>query len=287
LLSAVALFLSAGCVDNAKIARDELLSILPKLCRSKYQTRVLCREVENTLWVYLPYTPGRSGRAGTRQDNDKLYVEYTIASVNPFKVLEPPELRFLVQRVLGEIRQLLLRSKKPYKFFVLVVVDISSKLSPVDEWYMGYFPDVLRFKVGKDFSGEGYSRLVWHAEPIGSKNDPVEGSVPESYRDLEGKHVNFHEMTMREFIEKMIKWRIYKKFTIEYNKNPFDLSAQEKQDAVILIIKKVLVAYKFQEFQEFYLKDSSFTDEHKAFIGFRQEEIEKLGTREITRGPAF
>lgn len=289
---AICLLIGLGCQGplNTNITRDNFSDTLTSICRNKYQTHVTCRIVEETLWVYLPTTSGRRGSATTEQKDNDLFLQYAIASFNPYRVLEPPELKFLVQKVLGEIRQLLLRSAHPYKFFVLVVTDIESpvKIPPYEDWYIGYFDDVKNYSVGADFSGEGYSRLVWHNEPIGFKLQENGQKILASFGDTKGEHVPYRAMTMREFVEKQIKWRIYKRFTIGYNKIPFDLTPQEKEDEIIHIIKTVFGNYQFTEFEKVYLKDASFLSTGKdVYEGHNREDLDKYEVKPLIRKPAF
>lgn len=284
----VTLFLvSNGCAVSAGITRGGFLSILPDICKSKYQTRVTCKEIGDTVWVYLPYTPGRSGLAASKEEGNDLYVEYQVASFNPYKVIEPPELKFLVQKVLGEIRKLLLQTRNPYKFFVLVVTDISSRINDYEDWYIGYLDDLREFPVCIDFSGEGHRRLAWHRQKIEVPAGSEEQAKALSYGDAEGVHIRYHNITLREFVDKQIKWRIYKEFTLEYNKTPFDLTAEEKKDEVIKIVQTVFKAYNFKEYENIYLRDSSFMDEHKTWAGYKREDMEEYKTGRIIRKPAF
>lgn len=284
------LLLLIGCQDTAiKLNREDFADTLSRLCKNKYQAYVTCKSVDDTLWVYLPYTPGRAGAAKTSQGEEgkNLYIAYEITSFNPYKTIDPPELKFLAQKTLGDIRQLLLNSIQPYKFFVLVITDISSPENQYEQWYIGYFDDVKKFGVGRDFSGEGYSRLTWSQEVVELTRDAAGQKVSRFYRDTKGEHLNYHDITMKEFVEKQIKWRIYKKFTIGYNKIPFDLAVDEKRDEIINIVKTVLAAYNFTEFEKFYLRDSSFLKEDNTFIGYLRQDIEKSEAKGITRKPAF
>lgn len=283
----LAAFIS-GCAESRKTtSREEFLSTFPILCRNKYQARLTCKEVGETIWIYLPYTPGRDGLAATKEEGNDLYLDYQIASFNPYKVIEPPELKFLVQKVLGEIRKLLLRTGNPYKFFVLVVCDISSRINNYEDWYIGYLDDLREFPVCIDFSGEGHRRLAWHREKIGLPAGSEEQAKPLSYGDAQGVHIGYHNITLREFVGKQIKWRIYKKFTLEYNKTPFDLTAEEKKDEIIKIVQIVFKAYNFKEYDNIYLKDFSFTDEPKSYAGYKREDIEEYKAGGIIRKPAF
>ncbi len=287
---ATGLLLFIGCQESAnKLNREDFADRLSLLCKNKYQSYVTCKSVDDTLWIYLPYTPGRAGQAKTSpgEEGKNLYIAYEITSFNPYKTIDPPELKFIAQKILGEIRQLLLSSPRPYKFFVLVITDISSPENKYEQWYIGYFNDVKKFSVGRDFSGEGYSRLAWSQESVELTQDAAEGKVSRSYRDTKGEHLNYHDITMKEFVEKQIKWRIYKRFTIGYNKIPFDLAADEKRDEIINIVKTVLTAYNFTEFEKFYLRDSSFLKEDKVFNGYLRQDIEKSEAKGIIRKPAF
>ncbi len=287
--AAIALLLlvcAAGCGSNLPVSRNGLLDELPKICGKRFQASVTCAESGDTLWVYLPYTPGRGGLAGTRRGDKSLMVEYRAASLNPYRVVDPPELKYLVQKMLGEIRALQLRCSKPYTFFVLVVTDIADSKNKTDQWYIAYFDDLKRFKVGVDFSGEGYNRLTWSQEAIPAPEAGSEGGSP-SYQDTTGKHLKYHDLTLEEFAEKQIAWRIYKRFTIEYNTVPFDVSSGEKKDAVIKIVKAVLEAYNLKSFDTIYLKDSSAGESGQEFLGYSREDIEKYPAGGIVRKPAF
>jgi len=268
-------------------AAERFSDAITRICKNKYQAYVACKDSGNTVWVYLPFTPGRGGYAASKEKDNDLYIEYDIASFNPYRVKDPEELKFLTQKILGEIRGLFLTNVYPYKFFVLVVTDIRDSQNKYDQWYMGYSDDIRNHGVGRDFSGEGYARLVWHQEKITKVLDSAGAEIAQSFRDKTGEHINYREVSMREFVEKQIKWRIYKRFTIEYNKTPFDISAGEKQDEVIKIIRAVIKAYDFKEFENFYLRDSSFLDEHDSSSGFPLKELERMRPGAGTRRPAF
>ncbi len=289
----LALFLSAeeGCQrQEASLSRESLPDILVSIGRDKYQTYLTCQAVGDTLWVYLPYTQGRKGFAAAKASEEEkdLYVEYSISSFNPFRTLEPPELKFLTQKILGEVRGMLLRSVDPFKYFVLVVTEIESSRPPAyEDWYIGYFDDVKNHKVGEDFSGEGYNRLVWHREPIETIEKENGEKELKSYRDSRGEHVNYHDMTLREFVIKQIKWRIYKRFTIEYNRTPFDITKEEKHAAVSDIVRTVFLVYNYSEFENVYLRDMSFLDEKSTYSGYPKEGLERYKAGLRMRKPAF
>jgi hypothetical protein len=253
---------------------------------------VTSREAGNTIWVYLPYAMGRQGNAEVKEKPEgpkyDLDIEYSIASFNPYRIAQPPELTFVVQQVTREIRKLLLRCKDPYTFFVLVDCNIQDPGNEYDEWYIGYLKDVQRFGVGRKLSGEGYNRMVWHPQFIAipaDKNVAVKESP--SYRDVQGDHVDYHDFTMRDFLEKQIKWRIYKRFTIDYNNIPFDMTSQEREAQVKDIISTVLNAYESDDFVTISLKDVSFLYAQEQPRGYSAQELKRYRSEGRMRKPAF
>ncbi len=97
-LAGIFLMFIAGCEGRESVNRDVFSSKLADICKKKYQTRVSLREAQDTIWIYLPFTPGRGGRAEAQKRNNDLYLEYAISSFNPYKVIDPPELKFIVQK---------------------------------------------------------------------------------------------------------------------------------------------------------------------------------------------
>ncbi len=281
--------LAAGCSQRpADYSREEFISVLTEKCRQKYQTRLVVKEAGDTVWIYLPYTPGRQGRAASLRKEEGLYVEYAIASFNPFRPKDPPELRFLVQKVLGEVREALLRTHPPYAYFVLVVTDIADKLVFQEDWYYGYLDDVKNHRVGADFSGEGYNRLAWYPQPLEAKASEGGKPVSEAYGDTRGDHVRVHGVTLDEFVERQITWRVYKQFTIDYLKTPFDMTRQEKQDAVLRIVRTVFIAYNYTGVDKIYLRDSSFLDDEQAYNVRSRGDLEKRQRESLPlRKPGF
>jgi len=271
----------AGCGTNAKVGREEFSGILSRTCRVKYQAHIVTKAVDETIWVYLPYFPGRYGVAKVQEKNNNLYIDHEIASFNPYRKTEPAELKFVTQKILVEIRKLLIRCDSPYKFFVLVITDIASLQAGYEDWYMGYINDVLHYGVGMDFAGEGYNRLVWHSEKVEVVDDGSGPARPASYLDETGRHIRYHDITLGEFIQRQIEWRIYKRFTIDYTRVPYDLTALEKQEEVINIVKKVLLAYNFSGYDKFYLRDRFPVKEEppKMFRDYSglEKETERLG----------
>jgi len=102
-------------------------------------------------------------------------------------------------------------------------------------------------------------------------------AVSEAYMDTRGDHVKVHPMTLGEFVERQITWRIYKQFSLEYGKVPFNMSRQEKQDAILRIVKKVFIAYNYDEVDTIHLRDSSFLEDDQAADVWSTSELRDLG----------
>jgi len=287
LLAVIFLMSEYGFGYAQSLHRDDFPVEMFSIIKNKYQARVVCNPIEDTIWVYLPYTPGRSGLSASKAQDKTLFLEYKVSSINPYKVIEPPELKFVVQKIIGDIRNCMLDTINPYKFFVLVVTDIQTPKNPSEQWYIGYIDDIKRYMVGADFSGEGYSRLVWHQQALPVIKDKDGNDISVSYQDINGTHINYHAVTMKEFVEKQINWRIYKRFTVNYNKVPFNLSSGEKRDEVFFIIKTVFDAYDFKDFENIAIRDMSFTEEQASYIEFTREDIEKYKGAGLTRKPSF
>jgi hypothetical protein len=290
LFTLLVLFLIFGCGAAFAADRADFVDSFPRLCKTKFQAYVTCKEAGDTVWVYLPRAASRQGSSGTKEEESDLYLQYEIASFNPYRIIDPPELKFVVQKMLGQMRNLLLHMSNPYKYFVLVVTDITinDPKMAYEDWYIGNIEDVKNHSVGADFSGEGYSRLVFSHEKINKVNTASDGKeTAASYRDTTGEHIEYHDMALREFVVKQIEWRIYKRFTIEYNKTPFDLTAEEKESEVLKIIKTVVQAYNFKEFEKVYIADKSFLEEQSRYKGFSLKDLQRYRTDGITRRPAF
>lgn len=287
-LVACAAVLIGGCDSAPRLSRQELVEFFPKLCAKKFQARVTCKEAGDTLWIYLPYTPGRKGFSVTETKGTELTVTYSIASFNPYREFEPAELRFVSQAILRQARELLLRAREPYAFFVMVMTDIEQKSPQVqDQCYLGSMGDVRTQQVGAIFSGEPYNRLVWYPEKVAAVQDSLGNKIASSYGDVNGAHLAVHDVTLKEFVEKQINWRIYKRFTIEYNTVPFDITASEKRAEVLNIIQAVLKAYNFKEFASFRLGDGSFLDGVDTYLTSSREQVEYRNVPGTSRRPAF
>ena len=265
----------------AKISRGDFFAIFVERCEKKYQAKVSLKVSGETLWVYLPFTGTRIGLAEVKdQGNNHLGIDYYIASLNPFrpkpagepKTFAPCEITYVVQNILGDLRELSLRCFEPYQFVVLVATNVAYNES-VEEWYIMYREDLNKYPVGMEFSGEALRRLTVYRT-----------LVKDAYHDFAGKHVQYHDVSLKEFLEKQIGWRVYQKFVEEYNKTPFNLSSLEKREAVVDIVTNVINGYHFKEYDKFIFKDISAGNET---VTVSRQDLDQFPRTGKVRGPAF
>jgi hypothetical protein len=264
------------------ITRDNFDTEFVNICSAKYQAHVVPKRTGETMWLYLAFTGQRNGLSKTTESKDRaMEVDYYILSQNPFQPRPPGErltfaaceISYLTQNLLGELRKFQLRSVLPYKFIVLVVTNVSLKTPTEDEFYVMYLPDIQKYSVGLEFTGEALKRLTVYKE-----------TVTNAYHDFEGTHINYHDLTMKEFVLKQIEWRVYQKFVEGYNKMPFDMSAKEKREEIVEIVKNVIDGYGYKDFEKFTFVDLS---ENNKAIDVSLSDLERFRRFEKVRLPAF
>ncbi len=267
---------------SLNITRDNFETEFVKICRTKYQAHLVPRRTDETMWFYLAFTGKRIGLAKTKElENRVLEVDYYILSQNPFEprpagerlTFAACEISYLTQKILGEARNLQLRSILPFKFIVLVVTNVSLKTPTEDEFYVMYWPDIQKYPVGLEFTGEALNRLTVYKE-----------TATNAYHDFEGAHIDYHDLTMKEFVLKQIEWRVYHKFVEGYNRVPFDMTAEEKREKLVEIVKSVIESYDYKDFDKFTFVDLS---ENNRAIDVSLSDLKRFRRFEKVRLPAF
>jgi hypothetical protein len=264
------------------ITRDNFETEFVNICRIKYQAHVIPKRTGETMWIYLPFTGQRNGLSKATELKDRtLEVDYYIQSKNPFQprpageklTFAACEISYLTQKLLGELRDFQSRSILPFKFIVLVVTNVSLKTPTEDEWYIMYLPDIQKYSVGEEFTGEALKRLTVYKE-----------TVTNAYHDFEGTHIDYHDLTMKEFVLKQIEWRVYHQFVEGYNKVPFDMTVKEKREDIVEIVKNVIDGYGYKDFDKFTFVDLS---ENNKAIDVSISDLERFRRFEKVRLPAF
>lgn len=264
------------------ITRDNFEAEFVNICRTKYQAHVVPKRTGETMWLYLAFTGKRIGLSETKDEgNGALEVDYYIPSQNPFEprpagerlTFAACEISYLTQNLLGKLRNLQLRSTLPFKYIVLVVTNVSLKTPTEDEFYVMYWPDIQKYSVGLEFTGEALRRLTVYRE-----------TVTNAYHDFEGTHIDYHDLTMKEFVLKQIEWRVYREFVEGYNRIPFDMTADEKRVEMVEIVKNVIDGYDYKDFDKFTFIDLS---ENNRAIDVSASDLERFRRFEKVRLPAF
>jgi hypothetical protein len=246
----------AWCADPKSVERDKVSATLMQIAKQKYQAQIRLKEGGQTLWVYLPYSGVRMGRAMAKKESQPGTLEMSIFvnSMNAFAPKSPDEravfaaseISYVTQKLLGDIRTIALRMDKPYRFYVLVVTNVANRVPGVEDWFMMCQDDIKELPVGEVFEGEPFARLVVHSQP-----------VENAYRDYDGEHIAYYDVDMKDFIAKQIVWRVRKEFDEEYNKTPFDITAAERKQAVINSIAKTVSVYNYNDYDDFVISDLS------------------------------
>ena len=256
-------------------------------CKKSYQASIRLTEKGDTLWVYLPYTGRRTGMAQTNNfGKDRLEISFFVSSLNPFTpkspdellTFAPSELTHVIQGMLGDLNRLSARLKQPYKFYVLVTTNITQQIPVIEDWFMMYADDFKVCPVGLEYSGESLSRLV-----------VARTKVDNAYHDINGAHVSYRDITLKEFVERQIQWRIYQRFTEGYSVTPFDITRKEKFEEVLDIIRTTVEAYDIKYYKEFLIKDVSYTEDDTEgnTLGMSEKQIRMFERKIKQRLPAF
>jgi hypothetical protein len=94
---------------------------------------------------------------------------------------------------------------------------------------------------------------------------------------------------MKEFVEKQIDWRVYQRFTEGFSVTPFNMTRKEKFEEVLDIVKKTIVAYDVRDYDDFTIRDISYTgdDTEGNTMVISAAQIREFERRIKQRLPAF
>jgi len=130
------------------------------------------------------------------------------------------------------------KTDKPPKFIVIVIADIKTGIELES---LFYFNDLKRaYSVAADISGAEYMKRYI---------SDLRGNI-NIKNDEEGKHLNYRQITMKEFLSKQIANRI----RFKYERSEFPPSEDTRKE-LLNIVKTTVNAYKFSEFQTITLHD--------------------------------
>lgn len=248
--------LFCGCSSSTTptYKASDIEKAIQDICRNEYKVDVVARRASETLWVYIPVED-----LFTRPDKPEKYTErYEISEANSDFEGKMLNIRYAIKAIAkSEKFQEVIYNKKAMekadnvwkalrrvvfsmgasesagwpKFFCIVTADIKNGFETED---LFYYLDLKKVSYGFISPGEFHHRSVQD-----TNIDP--GIIG----DTKGKHVNYRQITMEEFIAGQIRQRIKLKFQKPEVKENADID-KEIEKAVYLTFD----IYKFGDFRE-------------------------------------
>jgi hypothetical protein len=256
-----------------EISRSEAHKKFLKICKEDYELKVLTREFEHTLWVYLPVEEGffelkanQQGPIHSREakksptirfldgrfDNDVFYLEYDIGTSKVYQKDFGYSSTY-TERYRKEQRNILTSLNRAYNsldktaghkvpdFFVIVVADV---VKGIESRMVIYFEDLKRAFVDASF-GEEYTKRVIMEYPTGNTD---------IISDKQGQYIKYYDLTWGEFLAKQMVYRIQTK----YQRSAFPPS-EDTQKELLAIVAQTVSSYEFDDFRV--LKLTNLVDE--------------------------
>jgi len=251
------IFSSCG-KPSKKLSQEELLEDITKFFReNKIEASV--KLTGKTLYIYVPveqiFTPSQKPKTnilnynvdtsqGIYQD-DNFDFEFLIGKLNkPEEKLQPYDLdeKFskIRQKISYYIGYKLMNAKTEILFFVEIYADVKSGVVLATTSYLN---DIKKFFCGV-LPLEEYSKRI--------TQDIVESS--KLVGDKAGAYIQYRDITMGEFLSKLIAQRIRYYFQGDYKiSKPVKIAVQD-------IIRETLNSYKFEDYLLVQIKDLSTDD---------------------------
>ncbi len=255
-----AIFINVSCAKpevptQHSSDEEKLIQILT----DEYKIKVKIKTVGQTLWIYNPReesfinltatndNPSSSSEAKEtiainflegKYENNSFNIKYDIGPVKTYEKSYgyttgyQEKYRQEQQYILTSVYRSFADSKNPPLFVSLVVADIKQG---VEIKTTLYFKDLLRAYQDPSFYEE-YTKRAIIDYPSGSKT---------IINDSEGRHLDFHDVTMEEFLAKQIVYRIQYKYT----RSAFKPSADTEKE-ILTITGEAISAYNFDKFSK-------------------------------------
>jgi hypothetical protein len=252
----IILYLVSGCSSSTAptYLKEDITEAIQDICKNEYKIDVRTKLVGQTLWIYLPVEdifvkadkPEKYSEKFNIETNqnefqeDLLKIQYVIYPILSEKekyqeykynktVLEKiNNVWKVLRRVIFSMERL--KTGEP-KFFYLIIADIKNGFELQE---ITYSLDLK--KVSYEFIswGEYQHRAIQETQ-----------IAPEIIGDKEGTHINYKEITLKDFILKQIDHRIKLKFQkpeVEVDKN-FDIDKE-----ILKIVVYTIKTYDFKDF---------------------------------------
>lgn len=264
LLLSLCLILSgviSGCTSSTvpSYVKEELKTAIPQICKNEYKIDVKVKLVDDTVWIYMPvedmfinaekptkYTPKFAILANqTKLEHRILSSDYAVESIPEKSELQNTKLNPKIQEQINRVLKVLMRvllsldraKQKEPKFFCLITADIKG---------MDFNGEKVGLELKQAFYYLDFKKFIYGLLSVTEfqHRAPQEFfRAPEIIGDKEGKHLEYKNITMPEFIESQIEHRIKLKFeTPEVEKNT-DIDKE-----VLKIITNTLKIYDFKNF---------------------------------------
>jgi hypothetical protein len=247
------LCLVAGCSYSSKPSyRKEIIaSSIQTICKEEYQINVKAVLVGSTLWVYVPVEDMFIKNTKQEKYTEKFIIQYNQAAfqegllkleylIKAVPEKEKPQEYKYNKKVLEKVRNVLKviqrvifsmerHSQGNPQFFCLVVADIKNAFETKELFYE---PDLKKAT---------YNFISWSEyQHRATQEALVSGAI---LGDKEGAHVEYKDITFREFITRQIDHRIRLKF----QKPEVDTNVDIDKE-ITKIVASTINAYGFKDF---------------------------------------
>jgi len=211
-----------GCTSNTEptFIKENTAEAIREICESEYDIRIETKLVGETVWVYLPVEDilqetekpqkySEKFEIALLEDrfySDSLQLAYSIKSIPETQKTQQVEYNKSVSEKLNSVWKVLRRvilsmdRRRPDmpKFYCVITADIKNGFEIVD---LLYYLDLKKVS---------YQFISWGEYQHRSIQEVIQS--PEIFSDTYGMHVNYKDITWKDFLAAQIKHRIRLKF---------------------------------------------------------------------------
>ncbi len=219
----VSLALVAGCSSStqASFQKKDVPAAIVKIAADEYQTDIKARLAGSTLWLYVPLDkmfdkadkPEKYSEKFQIAKNEVEFEKEWLRSVYSIKVIPVKENKqeYKIEKTAAEKMQNALKilrrvifstdknQQEDIKFYVIAAGDLNSG---VEIRQLLYYRDLKKVSYGLLSFGEFQHRVVQETF-----------LNPAVIKDRTGKHLEYTDMTLADFVAKQISYRIKLKFS--------------------------------------------------------------------------
>lgn len=269
-----------------------------RLCREEYKLDVVIKPLAHTVWIYVPLKenlmvisaaktpPLKSNQPATKPavrfidasfKDGTFLVEYDIAAQKAYP--NTPGYKFeytqsyqkVNQRILTAVARSFFDAKKDgesasspaLNFFVITIADITGGIEITNTFYLD---DLKRYMAMESIPQEEYMQRNLFE---------VKGNAA-SIGDIDGRHLDYREITMPEFLAKQMVQRV----NFKYQQSSFPPSGDTRTE-ILQIAAHTLRYYDFTDFASLRLRDlsadSTETIPKSDLTDYTREETEREG----------